>query len=307
MVYTVHDNKIVLADDNGRTVAQVDYPDVGNGICEISHIYGEDSEAGRQAAGKLMDMAAREIRKSGRKVIPNCAFAASWFADHPKEADIRATWDMVHQMAGKKTAEKTSGKGRTVNINLGGKKQAKKSLRKMGTDAVKKKARDAALDAAAGVHDTADKVVKGSLKVLTRVLQIICAVLMLFIIIRFVSGAIQKQAFTFTGVSSMICMVLSAAFIVFCVIQLIFIMTRKAMLQDGRVVRKDTGRGITGFIIVLVVYFICGLFINYFYGLPDPISGFANFAGVFQVNGISIMYMAIAGLVLSVIRRVIGR
>ena len=98
MKYEIHNDRIVMRDENGKAVAQIQYPEVGKNVNEIAHIYGENSPEGRAHANLLMEMAVAEIRKNGRMLIPGCAFATHWFTKHPEEQDVVTSWDALKEM-----------------------------------------------------------------------------------------------------------------------------------------------------------------------------------------------------------------
>ena len=88
MYYKIHPDRIILEDENGARVAEIDYPEIRSGLCEITHIYGNDDAEGLRQADNLMDLCVRELRSSGRKCIASSKYASSWFDNHPDAKDI---------------------------------------------------------------------------------------------------------------------------------------------------------------------------------------------------------------------------
>ena len=87
MDFTVSDNKIALIMD-GKTLAEVDFPSCGDGCVDICHTFVDDSLRGQGAAGKLLRQCADELRRTGRKAVASCSYAAAWFEKHPEETDL---------------------------------------------------------------------------------------------------------------------------------------------------------------------------------------------------------------------------
>ena len=95
MYYKIHTDRIILEDENGTRVAELDYPELRNGLCEITHVYGSDSEEGLAQADNLMDLCVREMRQSGRRVIASSKYAADWFRKHPQAQDVLIDPDSI--------------------------------------------------------------------------------------------------------------------------------------------------------------------------------------------------------------------
>ena len=87
MDFTVFDNRIE-ASDNGKVLAEIDFPACGDGCVDICHTFVDDSLRGQGVAGKLMRACADELRRTGRKAVATCSYAAGWFEKHPEEADL---------------------------------------------------------------------------------------------------------------------------------------------------------------------------------------------------------------------------
>lgn len=355
MKYEIHHDRILMREETGKTIAKIEYPEVGRDVCEIAHIYGENSAAGRENANLLMEMAVAEIKKSNRKLIPGCAFATNWFSRHPEEKDVLTDWDTLRQMEeslyGVKTKEIKPVTRENVAANeeaeqqrdsvtddngedSSGRKKKRKDRKK---DAAEKRAADeqAARERAEARKEQArreqeekrqailedareeeERIRKGeetldnSLTVVLRVLQIISMLCMLGVIALFVSAAITEKIYQPDSLVQMIGLGISAVFVIFCVIQLFWIMSRKRLRDefgDKLDERYDAGRGIFGFIIVLIVSFICGLVINFIPDAMSEILGLEPFASIYQLRIMPIVYAAIAGLVLCLIRKIAGR
>lgn len=73
-------DRIYAADDSGKIIAEINFPEVSPGGCEIVHTYVDDSLRGQGIAGKLMEMAVAEIEGQGKKVTASCSYAMKWLA-----------------------------------------------------------------------------------------------------------------------------------------------------------------------------------------------------------------------------------
>ncbi|MBE6009546.1 MAG: hypothetical protein E7236_02640 [Lachnospiraceae bacterium] len=351
MKYEIHNDRIVMRDENGKAVAQIQYPEVGKNVNEIAHIYGENSPEGRAHANLLMEMAVAEIRKNGRMLIPGCAFATHWFTKHPEEQDVVTSWDALKEMEAALYGEPTKEispvnssaqagvSGETGNIGKVGKqdeeaarlekdkkqfeedvrsakerKKAQKEARKKELARQQEEERQLAI--LEDAKEEEEKIRKGearldsSLTVVLRVLQVISMLCMVAVLAFYFSAAITEKIYIVENFPQLICLGLSAFILIFGVIQIIWIMTRKRLRDefgDKLDIRYDAGRGVFGFIVILIISLVCGFAVNYVpEGLVDLI-GISQFSEIYQMRIMPIVYAAIAGLVLCIIRKAAGR
>jgi predicted GNAT family acetyltransferase len=294
MYYKIHSDRIVLEDEDGTRIAEIDYPAAGEGIREITHIYGSDSPEGIRHARNLMDLAVRELRKNGQKAVATNAFAASWFRDHPEAQDILVT------AAGQAGSEKGSSgydtraadMDRTAPLYQEVRREAV-PYRTSAKNRVKKKEAAAPLSKA------------------SRILQLISALVMLAVLLLNFTSVYQNGGLTggpslaseaSTGFFS-----LAVLFLAWTLIQLIWILTRKAYRTAGRVIRLDPGRGLCGFLVVLIVSCVCKS-ITYFVPTAAGIfAGIIRYSEVFNQSGTVITLLAILGIALCIVRKVIRR
>lgn len=87
MPFIVSENKIEY-EENGRILAEISFPAKENGVVDICRTFVDDALRGQGMAGKLMENAAAEIRKTNRKAVPTCSYAVKWFEQHEDYADI---------------------------------------------------------------------------------------------------------------------------------------------------------------------------------------------------------------------------
>nr|WP_308742602.1 GNAT family N-acetyltransferase [uncultured Anaerocolumna sp.] len=86
MEFKHESNRIYMDNEQGRTIAEVTFPEVKDGVVDINHTFVDESLRGQGIAGKLMKEAAEQLRKENKKVILTCPYAVGWF-DKNKEYD----------------------------------------------------------------------------------------------------------------------------------------------------------------------------------------------------------------------------
>ena len=90
MNFQTEAGRIWLADEQGKTIAEVLFPDREDGTVEVTHTFVDDSLRGQGVAGRLMEAAAQKLRADGKKAKPVCSYAVAWFEKHPEYADVLA-------------------------------------------------------------------------------------------------------------------------------------------------------------------------------------------------------------------------
>ncbi|WP_345894411.1 GNAT family N-acetyltransferase [Olsenella uli] len=88
MVFQTNDNEILFLGDNGAVKGRVSFPDVGEGLVDITETFVAPTERGMGLAGRLMGRAATHIRSQGKKARLSCSYAQDWFGKHPEYADL---------------------------------------------------------------------------------------------------------------------------------------------------------------------------------------------------------------------------
>lgn len=83
-------NRIYVEDEQGKVIAEVDFPDVSQNKVNINHTYVDRSLRGQGVADKLLTHAVEEIRKNNKKAVATCSYAVEWFEKHTEHEDILA-------------------------------------------------------------------------------------------------------------------------------------------------------------------------------------------------------------------------
>ncbi len=87
MDFSYFSDKITI-NDQTKTLAEVDFPELEPGLVDINHTFVDDSLRGQGIAGKLMEAAADHLRSEGKKAVLSCSYAVKWFEKHPEYQDI---------------------------------------------------------------------------------------------------------------------------------------------------------------------------------------------------------------------------
>ncbi|MGN0648955.1 MAG: GNAT family N-acetyltransferase [Oscillospiraceae bacterium] len=81
-------DKIAAYAQDGKILAEVDFPPRGGNIVEVTHTFVDDSLRGQGVAAELMRELAQDLRSSGRKAILTCSYAVKWFAKNTEYSDV---------------------------------------------------------------------------------------------------------------------------------------------------------------------------------------------------------------------------
>ncbi|MFQ9423781.1 MAG: GNAT family N-acetyltransferase [Christensenellaceae bacterium] len=81
--------RICVRDESGTVVAEVVFSDEGEDSVCITRTYVEEGLRGQGIAAKLMEAAVNSARRRGKKIIPQCSYAAAWLAKHPQDITER--------------------------------------------------------------------------------------------------------------------------------------------------------------------------------------------------------------------------
>ncbi|MDR1589903.1 MAG: N-acetyltransferase [Oscillospiraceae bacterium] len=89
MSFEIEQNRIIYSED-GRKLAEVTFPDAGDGVVDVDHTFVDDELRGRGIAAELMERVASRLREDGKKARLSCSYARGWFEKHPEYSDIIA-------------------------------------------------------------------------------------------------------------------------------------------------------------------------------------------------------------------------
>lgn len=115
-----------------------------------------------------------------------------------------------------------------------------------------------------------------------------------------IQESIQKKSISQT-LAAYLC--IAAIFLFFEFISLIWTMTRVRVRENGRTIKKDTGRGLFSFLLVFITSYLCFLFSHF---LPDSPEILYGIKGAFDVYGSlhnALLGLCAAGVISCLIRR----
>lgn len=75
-------NRIYANDEEGKMIAEITYPAVGNNTVVINHTFVDTSLRGQGVADLLMRSAVSDIQNKGFKLRATCSYAQKWFEKH---------------------------------------------------------------------------------------------------------------------------------------------------------------------------------------------------------------------------------
>lgn len=279
MLLKVYKNQVQLVDDNDVVLAHLDFTNE-DGVYRVGDV-AKNTQISPKVENKMMSLALDKIRKNGGLVVPTSTYAKEWFNKHPEDRDLVAAVESV--------AQETASIPQVTEIQLVKQEPSNNPLQNLNTEEIKKKG------------------AKGALKILSRLMQVVCALCMFGSAVLFVMNALNYTEFvrvmiTSQGQDHKIFLGGMAAFVVFCVIEGIWTLTTKKMKAGEEEYRVDTGRGLIGFILVALSYPIT-LYVAGMYGE----AGAWQWVQYFITPMRYIPLLAVIGLLLCILRKLINR
>jgi hypothetical protein len=268
----VYKEKVLLKDDQDNTIAGIDFPQTQTGICEISDIYSERKLADN-VREKLMSLAVNQVRKNGWKVVPNSTQIQTWFNTHPGDRDLVAS--VVPESEGYQTAADHIEKPPMISERA--KTEAKNTSR-------------------------------GIMRIFQNLsgLAMFCVFILFMYFGVYVNGGMQVVLNVINGLVSFDNLVLTGAmalFAVFTLIEIFWTLSRKKVTKDGVTEKVDVGRGLLAFILIIIFYYGLQYAVDR-YGMNNNVLQQAN---LYFLQVPLMIYFAMGGAVLSLIRKLFGR
>lgn len=88
MDFCTEKERLYAKDAQGTLLAEITFPDNGNGVAVINHTYVHPSLQGQGVASQLVRAAADHLRRQEKKAQVTCSYAVRWFEKHPDERDV---------------------------------------------------------------------------------------------------------------------------------------------------------------------------------------------------------------------------
>lgn len=86
MPFVTESNRIYY-EQEGRTLAEITFPALDDTTVNIDHTFVDECLRGQGVAGRLMEPAAAELERTGRKAVATCSYARRWLENHPDQAE----------------------------------------------------------------------------------------------------------------------------------------------------------------------------------------------------------------------------
>ncbi|MDR1028670.1 MAG: N-acetyltransferase [Clostridiales Family XIII bacterium] len=88
MEYKRDTNWIYATDTSGNVIAEITFPNIGEGVVAINHTFVDESLRGQGIAAELVREAYDAIKAAGKKAVLICPYAVKWFKEHPERNDV---------------------------------------------------------------------------------------------------------------------------------------------------------------------------------------------------------------------------
>ena len=88
MNFIIENNEIYLLNESDEKIAYVKFPDVKDGVVNITTTYVSDVLRGQGVAGKLLEFLYNEVKEKKLKVIATCSYAIKWFEKNIDKQDV---------------------------------------------------------------------------------------------------------------------------------------------------------------------------------------------------------------------------
>jgi predicted GNAT family acetyltransferase len=81
-------SRIFLNNEEGKTIAEVTFPETSDNTVNINHTFVDGSLRGQGVADKLLSELAQELKSNNKKAVATCSYAVGWFEKHPEYEDL---------------------------------------------------------------------------------------------------------------------------------------------------------------------------------------------------------------------------
>ncbi|KAF5047328.1 GNAT family N-acetyltransferase [Sedimentibacter saalensis] len=81
-------SRIFLNNEEGKTIAEVTFPETSDNTVDINHTFVDGSLRGQGVADKLLSELAQELKSKNKKAVATCSYAVGWFEKHPEYEDL---------------------------------------------------------------------------------------------------------------------------------------------------------------------------------------------------------------------------
>lgn len=339
MEFRTYKNRIVLVDDEEQALAEIDFPAMEEepGTVEIAHTYVDESLRGRGLAGKLMARLIAYLERNQLKAWPSCSYAVDWFAKHSEAAhllspsyrpatgtdapvqSVLAMPELTHTSTS--TGSTLNAKTFTIPVAAAPQPRADEvRFTQQSAPAEEEEAEeeDAYFRDTEYGDEEEDGPVDGGMRDrmlmgVNRVLQLFSVAALILLYLLMVVPALEnlnalgpiESMITDHNVAEITFISVFAGITLFSLISLFWMLSRKKYVRYGTLETIDTGRGMTTFILLLLIEVIAMLLSPIMESAQPVIVGLAIASTRLVVNRAMILMAGGVGLILSVIRKII--
>lgn len=82
MNFIKEENRIYAKNSEDKTIAEVTFYEIQNGIYNIDHTFVDDSLRGKGIGSELVQEAVNTIKQKNAKIQATCPFASKWLEEH---------------------------------------------------------------------------------------------------------------------------------------------------------------------------------------------------------------------------------
>lgn len=82
MDFITEQDRIYAENNEGKVIAEINFPENSKGIFEITHTFVDESLRGKGMAGKLVAEAVHTIKSRHGEVTASCSYAQKWLKEH---------------------------------------------------------------------------------------------------------------------------------------------------------------------------------------------------------------------------------
>ncbi len=82
MNFKKEDNRIYMTNEQNKTVAEVTFYEIENGVYNIDHTFVDESLRGMGIGSELVQEAVNTLKQRGAKIQATCPFASKWLQEN---------------------------------------------------------------------------------------------------------------------------------------------------------------------------------------------------------------------------------
>ena len=82
MNYIKEENRIYAQDANKKTIAEITFYEIENGVYNIDHTFVDNSLRGQGIGSELVEQAVNTIKQKNARIQATCPFASKWIEEH---------------------------------------------------------------------------------------------------------------------------------------------------------------------------------------------------------------------------------